>query len=568
MALADRTNLRDRTPDTANGERENLWASVLSEVQTDRDTQLPTSKSLLVVGDKESGKTTLIAKIQGNEDPKKGAGLEYHYIDVRDEYRDDHTRLGVWTLDGDPSHVNLLRFSLTEDNFTDTTVVFTVSMTTPWNIMDQLQTWASMLQDHIDKLALSAERTKGLQRDNIRRWQTYVEPGDEAEVTSSPAKRLSRNLEMTSSTTLATSPEADGDAVGGAGFGEEELFPLPEDTLTRNLGLDLIVVVTKTDYMADLERDYDYKEEHFDFIQQSVRKFCLQYGAALFYASVKEDKNCDVLYKYLVHRIYGFPFKTPALVVEKDAVFIPAGWDNEKKVAILYENMHSVNPDHYYTDVIARPMIRKVGASARDLEVVAEDEQQFLLRQQQYLQQGTTPPPVSGMTSVQKTPDRKNVGSPGVQGSPKKVDASKVGGGPGGAAATSEGVLANFFNSLLSKKTGGAGGVPGSPGQPGGSPGGGGMGPNGQIMAASPGGIPAGSPGGLPGNGGGGQLLATGDNELKAASVRNDAAAELDRLTRGSKKSTVVPPNAINNNDSNSGGAPAAPPKSLNSSEC
>ena len=61
---------------------------MLSEVQTDRDTQLPTSKSLLVVGDKESGKTTLIAKIQGNEDPKKGAGLEYHYIDVRDEYRD------------------------------------------------------------------------------------------------------------------------------------------------------------------------------------------------------------------------------------------------------------------------------------------------------------------------------------------------------------------------------------------------------------------------------------------------------------------------------------------------
>ena len=75
---------------------------------------------------------------------------------------------------------------------------------------------------------------------------------------------------------------------------------------------------------------------------------------------MKEDKNCDLLYKYLVHRIYHFPFKvigeallsvyiccnlsfymqTPALVVEKDAVFIPAGWDNDKKIAILYENMH------------------------------------------------------------------------------------------------------------------------------------------------------------------------------------------------------------------------------------
>ena len=38
------------------------------------------------------------------------------------------------------------------------------------------------------------------------------------------------------------------------------------------------MVVTKTDYIADLERDYDYKEEHFDFIQQSIRHFCLQFG--------------------------------------------------------------------------------------------------------------------------------------------------------------------------------------------------------------------------------------------------------------------------------------------------
>jgi molybdopterin-guanine dinucleotide biosynthesis protein len=42
----------------------------------------------LISGDKESGKTTLIAKLQGNEDPKKGAGLEYGYINVRDEYRE------------------------------------------------------------------------------------------------------------------------------------------------------------------------------------------------------------------------------------------------------------------------------------------------------------------------------------------------------------------------------------------------------------------------------------------------------------------------------------------------
>ena len=96
---------------------ENLWSALLGEVQTSRSSQLPSSKSLLVLGDKESGKTTLIAKLQGNEDPKKGSGLEYGYIDVRDEYRDDHTRLSHWILDGDSSHANLLNFALTEKNY-------------------------------------------------------------------------------------------------------------------------------------------------------------------------------------------------------------------------------------------------------------------------------------------------------------------------------------------------------------------------------------------------------------------------------------------------------------------
>lgn len=74
--------------------------------------------------------------------------------------------------------------------------------------------------------------------------------------------------------------------------------------------------------MVTLEKENDYRDEHFDFIQQWIRKFCLNYGAALFYTSAKEDKNCDLLYKYLTHRIYDLPFQAPALIVEKDAVFM------------------------------------------------------------------------------------------------------------------------------------------------------------------------------------------------------------------------------------------------------
>ena len=48
-------------------------------------------------------------------------------------------------------------------------------MTTPWNIMDQLQNWASMLQDHIDKLPLSSEQMMEFQKKSLYRWgNTYL----------------------------------------------------------------------------------------------------------------------------------------------------------------------------------------------------------------------------------------------------------------------------------------------------------------------------------------------------------------------------------------------------------
>lgn len=47
-------------------------------------------------GDNEVGKTTLMGKLAGVEDPKRGSGLEYHHLLIKDDYTEDTTRLGVW----------------------------------------------------------------------------------------------------------------------------------------------------------------------------------------------------------------------------------------------------------------------------------------------------------------------------------------------------------------------------------------------------------------------------------------------------------------------------------------
>lgn len=78
-------------------------SSILADVQNHGNPKLPSCKQVLVLGDNESGKTTMIAKLQGVEDPKKGSGLEYAYIDVRDDYRDGKYKYLVF---------NTIQFSL------------------------------------------------------------------------------------------------------------------------------------------------------------------------------------------------------------------------------------------------------------------------------------------------------------------------------------------------------------------------------------------------------------------------------------------------------------------------
>uniref|UniRef100_A0A3Q0T1K4 Dynein light intermediate chain n=1 Tax=Amphilophus citrinellus TaxID=61819 RepID=A0A3Q0T1K4_AMPCI len=401
-------------------EGQNLWTSILSEVSTRSSSKLPSGKNILVFGEDGSGKTTLMSKLQGAEHNKKGRGLEYLYLSVHDEDRDDLTRCNVWILDGDLYHKGLLKFAVTAQSLPDCLAVFVVDMSRPWTIMESLQKWASVLRDHVDKLKIPPENMREMEQNMVKAFQEYTEPEDATP--SSPQRRAPT-----------------------AGEDEAIVLPLGENTLTHNLGIPVLIVCTKCDAVGVLEKEHDYRDEHFDFIQSHIRRFSLEYGAGLIYTSVKEEKNLDLLYKYIVHKLYDFQFVTPALVVEKDAVFIPSGWDNEKKIGILHENFTTVRPEDPFEDFITKPPVRKL---VHDKEINAEDEQVFLMKQQSPGRTASGSPRPAGRAG----PTAVTSGSP--MASVKKPDPNMK------AGAANEGVLANFFNSLLSKKTG----SPGSPG--------------------------------------------------------------------------------------------------------
>lgn len=92
----------------------------------------------------------------------------------------------------------------------------------------------------------------------------------------------------------------------------------------------------------------------------------------------------------------------------------PAGWDNHKKISILYENLQSMKPDEDYSDIIIRPTVRKV--APKEAEMQAEDEQAFLGRLVQQMQ--SQQPPTVGIAgavngaTTSPTPAVSGVNSP------------------------------------------------------------------------------------------------------------------------------------------------------------
>lgn len=139
-----------------------------------------------------------------------------------------------------------------------------------------------------------------------------------------------------------------------------------------------------------------------------------------------------LFYLYFFFRIYHFPFKTSALIMEKDSVFVPSGWDSLKKIEVLYENMQKLDPKSHYSDTIPYPYEKQ----NKEHELQDEEEQAFLAKQLILLNQNVAQP----LTPVV----RKSIELT------KPLSANKH--TSENPPPSSERALASFFNALLQKK--------------------------------------------------------------------------------------------------------------------
>ncbi|KAL8286183.1 hypothetical protein RQP46_004671 [Phenoliferia psychrophenolica] len=339
-----------------------LWESILSSTAGSRSV---VTKNAIILGSHKSGKSTLIHRLASptgeaaggdDEQPTSAThldlGLSYSFLDVGDE-ADEETvaRLGVYQLPSPHApYPSLLPLALSRATLLDSLVIIVLDWERPWRFLKELRAWIGVLEGVLKGKGVAEgwEGQEGRERLEAH-FRHYFEPTATAATAGPSASQL-----------------ADTEA------------PLPPGVLTDNLGISLVIVCTKADQIMTLERDKDFKEEQFDYVQQTLRTIALKYGAALFMTSHSRPASFAKLRSYLLHRLFAqpspsltstapsasaapvpptlalapvataraFPFLTRANAVDRDQILVPTGWDSWGKIRILR--------DRYDTDAVSK----------------------------------------------------------------------------------------------------------------------------------------------------------------------------------------------------------------------
>ncbi|KAI7876776.1 dynein light intermediate chain-domain-containing protein [Mucor mucedo] len=369
-------------------EKDEIWSGILKGVASSK--MVPT-KNVLILGEPGVGKSTLVHYLKNDPGPqqtpkfdaedatpfnvsasnnythstqqfneeKNDLALGYTFVDVKDEENEAIARLGLYKLGlSSPEFLPLLKFAIRSESISNSCVLILIDWTRPWKFLETLERWIHVLHHLINEICkegMAAETTwtKGKAvvdelREKLELYlQTYTEPANNKGLpltASTSSSSIPPNTTPAASTTTTNSFVSTPTTVNTSSSlaADQVVLPLSRGCLTNNLGIPITIVCCKSDALNTLEQTHDFKDDQFDFIQQTLRCICMKYGAALFYTSTLHPHTYHHLREYILHRVLttptkSYPFHIKAQVIERDTVFVPSGWDSWGKIKVLRE---------------------------------------------------------------------------------------------------------------------------------------------------------------------------------------------------------------------------------------
>ncbi|ETB59250.1 hypothetical protein YYC_03486 [Plasmodium yoelii 17X] len=350
-------------------EQSSVYKKILKKLNIDKNEQVESSH-IIILGNKDVGKSSLLKALQKIALENDGEYLDLLYrseirvlpfdygcLNIKN-FEDDkkiHDTQGnshVWILQH-PFYTSLLIKNLNKfQNIKKIIILICTDLYKPYNIISEINTWVDVMHKIYEELYSNydIDIVSGL-KDELEKYIYNYKQGKNCE------KKENREIDVYSGL------EQNIDNVKN----EENQKKL----IKINLSFPIIFVICKSDgYEILNNRTY---QGYIDVIISYLRNLAISYqGAIIFCNTINKNEliNIELLYKYIMHRLYDFPFKENEILDCYEKIFIPSGYDDEKLINKSIKNTFVGNFNKPYDSIIIKPITNKT--------IVAEHSQNIV----------------------------------------------------------------------------------------------------------------------------------------------------------------------------------------------
>ncbi|GAW80129.1 dynein light intermediate chain 2 [Plasmodium gonderi] len=354
-------------------EKSSIYQNILKKLNMGKNEEIENSH-IIILGNKDVGKSCLVKSLQeiplhgnkeGGEVIYQNGGrvlpLDYACLDVKnlDEKRkmnDMKRNSHIWILEHSSYVSSLIKNLKKFQNIKKIVVLVCTDLYKPYNIMSDINHWIEVLYVLFEKL--HSDYNLDVLHELKVNLQNYVYNYKKEAF----EKKKNKNQKAD------TNSKDDGKTGNGDDTidknslydinSDDEMFKVKKEELIKiNLSFPIFFIICKSDgYEILNNRTY---QGYIDVIIAYLRNLAVNYQAAIIFCNTvnkKEPKNVELLYRYIMHRLYNFPFNENAILDDYDKIFIPSGYDNMDLINESIQNTFVQNFNKPYDSIIIKPI--------------------------------------------------------------------------------------------------------------------------------------------------------------------------------------------------------------------
>ncbi|WFC97514.1 hypothetical protein MYAM1_000228 [Malassezia yamatoensis] len=287
-----------------------VWAQLLSSGRQKRSVR----KTLVVMGERDTGKSTLLRQISDGGVFRKGGALDYMEVvwDLSETNASHRPNIDLYGANLSQSY-NLYLLGSSEKP---------VTATLPYAFPPVSNGSASLtsLRASLCMMVLDWRKPWTFARQLIERFRTMHTLVEKAH---SESMESDRDAMQTSLKAIVS------------GSMSEEATTLPTGQLEVNLGVPIVVVLSRADYIQELLNDRRITEAQIDFVQQFLRTIAARYGAAILSTTTSIPSSMSAFQELMKSQLLSQHCSIDASTNDACTLFVPPGWDSWMKIDVL-----------------------------------------------------------------------------------------------------------------------------------------------------------------------------------------------------------------------------------------